>query len=220
MSDSTTPVRETYDGGACGEVEEDTVPGRVVTSTEGQDKGNGSVGEKKDDSNISASTVPQASAKELIGEFCQFRTTFSSLESPSLTPKIIDNVDPGWESSPSSSQLSDTINAVKRLHGETSQTASGKRVKDLDSHKFWKTQPIVRFDETFQHNAEGLVRAPDIESIPTSPPALAIEGYEWVTVDLTNDTEMNEIYKLLKDHYVEDDEGMLRFRYPKAMLKW
>jgi len=57
--------------------------------------------------------------------------------------------------------------------------------------------------------------------MPTNPSALAMETFEWVTVDLNNDTKLNEVCDLLKQtHYVEDDEGLLRFKYLKAMLKW
>jgi len=120
----------------------------------------------------------------------------------------------------SSNESSQAIDVVKDLYLRAGQIPGGKIVKDLESHKFWKTQPIARFDENSQHNEEGPIHAPDTKNIPTSPPVLAIEGFKWVTVDLANDSEMNEVFNLLKNHYVEDDEGTIRFRYPKAMLKW
>ena len=38
-------------------------------------------------------------------------------------------------------------------------------------------------------------------------------GYRWVTVDLNDEEELNELYELLKNHYVEDTEGKFRFDY-------
>lgn len=141
--------------------------------------------------------------------------------SQSLTRAIIDNSDAEKKSNLSSRESSSqAIDAVKDLNLQAGQIPGGKTVKDLESHRFWKTQPVAGFDENIQHDEEGPIQAPDIKSIPTTPPALAVDGFEWVTMDLTNDTEMNEVYDLLKHHYVEDDEGTLRFRYPKAMLKW
>lgn len=46
------------------------------------------------------------------------------------------------------------------------------------------------------------------------------EGFEWTTLDLTNDEQIKEVYQLLKDNYVEDAENTFRFEYPIEFLKW
>jgi glycylpeptide N-tetradecanoyltransferase len=47
-----------------------------------------------------------------------------------------------------------------------------------------------------------------------------VDGFEWVTMDLTNDEQIQEVYTLLYGHYVEDDEAMFRFNYSLSFLKW
>jgi glycylpeptide N-tetradecanoyltransferase len=42
----------------------------------------------------------------------------------------------------------------------------------------------------------------------------------WSDVDLNNDEELTELYTLLNENYVEDDESMFRFDYSKEFLKW
>lgn len=46
------------------------------------------------------------------------------------------------------------------------------------------------------------------------------EGFEWATVDITNPDQRTEVYDLLADNYVEDDDSMFRFAYPADMLLW
>jgi glycylpeptide N-tetradecanoyltransferase len=46
------------------------------------------------------------------------------------------------------------------------------------------------------------------------------EGFEWSNLDLSSETDLNELYDLLKNHYVEDSEGKFRFDYSHAFLKW
>ncbi len=36
-------------------------------------------------------------------------------------------------------------------------------------------------------------------------------GFEWCSIDVQNSEQLNEMYKLLNENYVEDDECMFRF---------
>ncbi|OAP62262.1 hypothetical protein AYL99_04465 [Fonsecaea erecta] len=97
---------------------------------------------------------------------------------------------------------------------------TGKNQKDMASYKFWATQPVPRFDEK---PAEDKPDGPIKEVIPELVPKTAAplpEGYEWVELDLTNDEEIKEVYKLLSLHYVEDDHAMFRFNYSAVFLDW
>ncbi|KKY39155.1 putative glycylpeptide n-tetradecanoyltransferase [Diaporthe ampelina] len=103
----------------------------------------------------------------------------------------------------------------------TGLALSGKNAKDMASYKFWKTQPVPRFDEEMPKDfKEGPLKVQTVDDVPKEPPKLGIEGFEWVTMDLTNDDEIKEVYQLLNGHYVEDDESMFRFNYGTAILKW
>ncbi|KAI9749670.1 MAG: hypothetical protein M4579_006783 [Chaenotheca gracillima] len=100
----------------------------------------------------------------------------------------------------------------------TGLAVSGKDQKDMASYKFWKTQPVPKFDEKPQIE-EGPIKVIDPDKVPKEPSAL-IEGFEWVTMDLTNNKELEEVYELLTFHYVEDDEAMFRFNYSVSFLNW
>jgi len=47
-----------------------------------------------------------------------------------------------------------------------------------------------------------------------------MEGFEWVTMDLTREEELKEVFELLYGHYVEDEEAMFRFNYSASFLRW
>lgn len=46
------------------------------------------------------------------------------------------------------------------------------------------------------------------------------KGFEWCQVSITNPTHLTEVYNLLYQNYVEDDECMFRFDYSKDFLLW
>lgn len=99
----------------------------------------------------------------------------------------------------------------------TGLASSGKNVKDMASYKFWSTQPVAKFGE--ENVTEGPFKMIDIDKVSKEPGPL-VDGFEWVTIDLTNDEEIQEVYSLLYGHYVEDDEAMFRFNYSLSFLKW
>lgn len=47
-------------------------------------------------------------------------------------------------------------------------------------------------------------------------------GFVWDTLDLADDQgeEIRELYTLLTENYVEDDDAMFRFDYSTSFLKW
>lgn len=100
----------------------------------------------------------------------------------------------------------------------TGLAANGKNYKDMGSYKFWQTQPVPKFGEKEQIE-EGPFKIVDLEQVPKEPGPL-VEGFEWVTMDLTDDEEIKEVYELLNGHYVEDNEAMFRLNYSKAFFKW
>ncbi|TGZ85021.1 N-myristoyl transferase [Ascodesmis nigricans] len=101
----------------------------------------------------------------------------------------------------------------------TGMATGGKNQKDMASYKFWSTQPVTRFDEPDAALPDGPIRENDLSRVKTSPGEL-IDGFEWVTMDLTDEHEMNEVYDLLTGHYVEDQEAMFRFNYSASFLDW
>lgn len=45
-------------------------------------------------------------------------------------------------------------------------------------------------------------------------------GFEWSTVDVTSPDEKLELYTLLANNYVEDDDALFRFDYSQEFLEW
>jgi glycylpeptide N-tetradecanoyltransferase len=124
----------------------------------------------------------------------------------------------------SSNNTASAIEAFKKLKLQdimTGLASSGKNRKDMASYKFWSTQPVPQFgEEPAKLIEEGPLKIQDVKDIATEPIPLALEQFRWVTMDLTNEHELEEVEKLLYGHYVEDDEAMFRFKYSASLLRW
>ncbi|CAK7566856.1 MAG: glycylpeptide N-tetradecanoyltransferase [Sporothrix epigloea] len=174
----------------------------------------------------------------------QLKKTISSLppdqvaELLKLNPAISQEITAGagGESSSTSSgepkvSAEQALAALKKLKLAdimTGMAASGKNAKDMASYKFWQTQPVPKFGEAEAGGKgsskkpalpEGPIQNLALEEVPNEPAPL-VEGFEWVTVDLTDDAQLQEVFDLLSGHFVEDGEAMFRFRYSKSILKW
>lgn len=91
-------------------------------------------------------------------------------------------------------------------------------------YKFWNTQPVPKIHETSEEIDENEFHKaiePDkaISEIKQDPYALP-EGFVWDTLDLNNDVILKELYTLLNENYVEDDDAMFRFDYQPEFLRW
>lgn len=58
-----------------------------------------------------------------------------------------------------------------------------------------------------------------IESIRSEPYTLP-EGFHWDTLNIGDSLILKELYTLLNENYVEDEDSMFRFDYPPDFLKW
>ncbi|XP_048234063.1 glycylpeptide N-tetradecanoyltransferase 1-like [Ricinus communis] len=88
-------------------------------------------------------------------------------------------------------------------------------------HKFWETQPVGQFKDAGDTSLiEGPIEPPtpllEVKQEPYNLPNL----YEWVTCDIDSEETCTEVYNLLTNNYVEDDENMFRFNYSKEFLRW
>ena len=119
---------------------------------------------------------------------------------------------------PSPDQVAAMLKKMNMSDIMTGLAASGKNAKDMGAYKFWQTQPVPKFGEAGKLE-EGPLRIQKVEDVDKEPQPL-VAGFEWVTVDLSDDGEMKEVYELLNGHYVEDDEAMFRFNYIPEVLRW
>ncbi|KAF2102414.1 N-myristoyl transferase [Rhizodiscina lignyota] len=118
------------------------------------------------------------------------------------------------------SQLSEMMSKLSMADLLTGLSVGGKNQKDMASYKFWQTQPVVKFDEKGNKELEdGPIKEIDISRVRKEPGEL-VEGFEWVLMDLTDQHELEEVFDLLSNHYVEDHEAMFRFQYSASFLHW
>lgn len=88
----------------------------------------------------------------------------------------------------------------------------------LQDFKFWNTQPVPKMNE--QIEIEGPIepnkKKGEIQKDPYPLPDL----FEWCVIDLNDESQCLEVYELLNQNYVEDDDAMFRFDYSAEFLKW
>ncbi|KAF2856614.1 glycylpeptide N-tetradecanoyltransferas-like protein [Plenodomus tracheiphilus IPT5] len=99
--------------------------------------------------------------------------------------------------------------------------APPKNTKDMATHAFWKTQPVPSFDEMANKDKikDGPIKEIDIEKVDKNPSPM-YPGFEWVTMDLEDEKQLDEVYELLTNHYVEDKDATFRFKYSPSFLNW
>ncbi|KAI5285134.1 glycylpeptide N-tetradecanoyltransferase [Ascosphaera aggregata] len=102
----------------------------------------------------------------------------------------------------------------------TGLSVNPKNQKDMANYKFWKTQPVIHFDETTRQDIQdGPIKIIDPAKVSKEPDVL-VEGFEWATLDLDQEKQLKELYELLAGHYVEDVNAMFRFNYSTSFLNW
>jgi len=84
------------------------------------------------------------------------------------------------------------------------------------SYQFWDTQPVPKLGEVV--NTHGPVE-PDKDNIRQEPYTLP-QGFTWDALDLGDRGVLKELYGLLNENYVEDDDNMFRFDYSPDFLLW
>lgn len=87
-------------------------------------------------------------------------------------------------------------------------------------HPFWDTQPVPSMGSEYSKDSG------PIDEVKGGPTEVRAEPYplpdqfEWCTVNVNDDVEAKEVYSLLSENYVEDDDSMFRFDYSIPFLRW
>lgn len=107
---------------------------------------------------------------------------------------------------------------------ETGSTSLSRRAQALSleerRHAFWETQPVGQYREKGTSLPDGPIEPPqDLAEVRQEPYNLP-SAYEWSTCDIDNDETVIEVYTLLTNNYVEDDDNMFRFDYSQEFLRW
>lgn len=106
------------------------------------------------------------------------------------------------------------LKVLKALLGSQSVGAGQSSV-----HKFWDGQPVPKLDDSvIEENGpiEGERKVEEVRQQPYNLP----ESFEWVQCDMTESETIEQVYRLLNENYVEDDDNMFRFDYSREFLAW
>lgn len=111
--------------------------------------------------------------------------------------------------------FTDMLNRQDVLQAVSDAVSGNRQAKQF---AFWSTQPVPKLHEEITTN-ECIEADKEISEIRQDPYALP-EGFKWDTLDLNSSSDLTELYTLLNENYVEDDDAMFRFDYQPEFLKW
>lgn len=104
---------------------------------------------------------------------------------------------------------------MKKL-AEGAQLSDAQK-KEMKDYKFWKTQPVPKFDESITQ--EGPIETKTVDEISKEPLPL-LKEFEWADLDINKKEDHDEVFKLLYENYVEDADSTFRFKYTPEFLNW
>lgn len=88
----------------------------------------------------------------------------------------------------------------------------------MQNRMFWSTQPV--FLEGYNDNGikEGLII--EDRHLSTEDDIMLPDGLTWKIISPLDQQDIELVFNLLKDHYVEDEGSRFRFYYSKEFLSW
>jgi len=115
-------------------------------------------------------------------------------------------------------KMTGNMNLIKLKKALDEMSKDVKDSTDKKSYEFWSTQPVPKLDEDITTNEaiEGDLPLEKLRQEPYSLPG----GYHWDTLNLDDPIVLKELYELLTENYVEDDDNMFRFDYSPEFLRW
>jgi len=89
----------------------------------------------------------------------------------------------------------------------------------LKEYDFWKDQPVPQFSDEVKDKNDPIEEGLPLDQVQKEAYKLN-KVLEWCVVDIFNEEQMDELYILLNQNYVEDAGCTFRFDYSKEFLKW
>lgn len=86
-------------------------------------------------------------------------------------------------------------------------------------HAFWDTQPMPRGEMRSELPEGPIVPNKPISEIRQEPYTMP-NGFFWSNVTVNDPVQVTELYTLLTNNYVEDDDALFRFDYSPEFLLW
>ncbi|KAG8984347.1 glycylpeptide N-tetradecanoyltransferase, partial [Tulasnella sp. 427] len=109
------------------------------------------------------------------------------------------------------------LKAVDVLQGKTG--LGGKNAKEMGEYKFWKTQPVVKLGEKLSGDDGPIEPSVPREQVRQEPYQLPT-NFVWSQIDMEDAEQKKEVYELLSQNYVEDNDATFRFQYSAEFLEW
>ncbi|XP_069111093.1 glycylpeptide N-tetradecanoyltransferase 1-like [Argopecten irradians] len=129
---------------------------------------------------------------------------------------------PLTEDAPETSSLSGLQRIQKAVELLSMTPAAPKSMEEASKkrYQFWETQPVPKINEKIQTTVnEAIELDKPVEEIRSDTYTLP-GGFRWDTLDLCDPLILKELYTLLNENYVEDDDNMFRFDYSPEFLQW
>lgn len=129
-------------------------------------------------------------------------TVVESLPSPAVNLQNLRELQKSFE----------RLRAVEVKAPKTTEEAMKKK------YQFWDTQPVPKLDEDIIE-CGCIEEDKAVEQLRQEPYTLP-QGFVWDTLDISDAKVLKELYTLLNENYVEDDDNMFRFDYSPDFLLW
>ncbi|ESP01558.1 hypothetical protein LOTGIDRAFT_139565 [Lottia gigantea] len=112
------------------------------------------------------------------------------------------------------------LQSIQRAVELLSIRDSAKTIQDAKkkTFQFWRTQPVPKLDEEVVGN-DHIEPDKPVTEVRDEPFTLPT-GFKWNTLDIQDPVVLKELYTLLNENYVEDDDNMFRFDYSSEFLRW
>eukprot|EP01041_Mallomonas_annulata_P001646 gene1646-3185_t len=123
------------------------------------------------------------------------------------------------DGSPADMQAFEQLLSSFRQQQSSTAITSKKQIKPASEFKFWNTQPVLKMTEGSIEGNEPIDANEDVNLVKKDPYAMPA-GFDWCSLDINDPLQIGEVYKLLNENYVEDDENMFRFDYSIPFLQW
>ena len=108
----------------------------------------------------------------------------------------------------------DLLQVTEQQQQEKPNNASNSKFE------FWSTQPVPKMDEEIRESENAAIDEDiPIEQLRQEPYSLP-SGFAWDTLNIDDPLVLKELYLLLNENYVEDDDNMFRFDYSPEFLRW
>ncbi|KAK5963976.1 glycylpeptide N-tetradecanoyltransferase NMT1 PWA37_004316 [Arxiozyma heterogenica] len=90
--------------------------------------------------------------------------------------------------------------------------------KEMKDYKFWNTQPVPSLDvPVVDEGPIDIKKSP--ADIPDTPLPM-LSDFEWCDIDVDSSDQLEDLFVLLNENYVEDKDASFRFNYTKEFFNW